>query len=147
MDTVSKRERSRIMAAVRSQQTRSTERKLRAVLVAAGMRGWRYQISSLPGKPDFVFPRKKLVVFVDGCFWHGCPKCYRRPNSRRAYWDAKVASTMGRDRSHRAKLRRRGWCVIRIWEHELAKNPQGCIVKIQALLNANEDKQKVKRSQ
>lgn len=109
------------MAAVRGKNTRSTERRLRAKLVAAGIRAWRYQATNLPGKPDFVFPRKLIAVFVDGCFWHGCPKCYRRPSSRRCYWDAKLAANKARDRRVTRTLRRMGWQVVRVWEHELAR--------------------------
>jgi len=134
MDTLSKRERSRTMAAVQAKDTRSTERRLRAKLVAVGIGGWRYQAADLTGKPDFVFPRKRVVVFVDGCFWHGCPRCYRRPSSRRGYWDAKVARNKARDRRVTRTLRRMGWRVLRIWEHELAKTPQRCVEKVANLL-------------
>ncbi len=135
MDVVSKLARSRIMAAVRSEHTRSTEYKLRAVLVSAAIRGWRYQARDLPGKPDFVFVRQRLAVFVDGCFWHGCPKCYRHPHSSRAYWDAKIAGNMERDRRNRARLRRMGWRVVRIWEHELVTSPAKSVRKIQRKLS------------
>ena len=119
MDTVSGKTRSRIMAAVRSRGNRSTEQRLRLMLVRRGVRGWRMQARDIAGTPDFVFDRRKLVIFVDGCFWHGCPSCYRRPSSSRAYWDAKVQRNMKRDRRVRRELRREGWSVIRIWEHEL----------------------------
>jgi len=136
MDVVTKLVRSRIMAAVRSQHTRSTERKLRALLTCAGISGWKYQVRNLPGKPDFVFARKRIAIFVDGCFWHGCPKCYRRPHSSRRYWDAKVAGNMRRDDRIRNRLRRMGWRVLRIWEHELVTSPANCVKKIQRELAA-----------
>ena len=86
------------------------------------------------GKPDFVFARKRVVVFVDGCFWHGCPKCYRRPSSRCSYWDAKVAANKARDRRVTRTLRRMGWRVVRIWEHELArKNEERLLGKLSAV--------------
>jgi DNA mismatch endonuclease (patch repair protein) len=135
MDTVGKRERSRIMAAVRSKNTRSTEWKLRAILISAGIRQWRYQLPGMPGKPDFVFPVEKLAIFVDGCFWHGCPKCYRRPSSRRSYWDAKVAHNILRDRRNRSRLRRECWRVVRIWEHQLVTSPANCVKRIQRKLS------------
>ncbi len=133
MDTVSKAERSRIMAAVRSKNTRSTERRLRAILIRSKVRGWRYQVKELPGKPDFVFPRKKIVVFVDGCFWHGCSLCYRRPASSQDYWDAKVAGNIARDRRTRACLRRLGWSVLRIWEHEISQSLGRCMKRINSV--------------
>jgi len=124
------RQRSRIMASVRSKRNRSTEWRLRGALVSAGVSGWRLNVAKLLGKPDFVFASERLTVFVDGCFWHGCPKCYRRPKSRRRYWDNKVLDNIKRDKKRRADLRRQGWRAIRIWEHELTKSPQRCVRRI-----------------
>jgi DNA mismatch endonuclease (patch repair protein) len=138
MHPVTKHERSRIMAAVRSANTRSTEWKLRSQLITAGVRGWQCQVANLPGKPDFIFPRQKLAVFVDGCFWHACPKhCTYAKGLRRttrpfdklrvttkrtgrAFWLGKLAGNIARDRRVNRQLRRQGWRVVRIWEHELA---------------------------
>src|SRR2546421_5953624 len=97
-DHVSPETRSAIMRAVKSTGVRSTERRLRAMLVARGIKGWRMQANELPGKPDFIFPEQRLALFVDGCFWHGCPKCYRRPHSHQDYWDGKVVYNKSRDR-------------------------------------------------
>ena len=72
-------------------------------------------------RPDFVFPKRKVAVFVDGCFWHGCPKCYVRPKQNRKFWDAKREGNMARDRRQSRALRAAGWTVLRLWEHELAK--------------------------
>ncbi len=119
------------MSSVRGARNRSTEWRLRSALVRAGLKGWRVTPSSLPGKPDFAFDRKKLAVFADGCFWHGCPKCYRRPKSRRGFWDAKVRENIARDHSKRACLRRMGWRVVRIWEHELVTSLAKCVERIQ----------------
>jgi len=104
------------------------------ILVRAGISGWRLLPPDLPGKPDFVFPDASLAVFVDGCFWHGCPKCYHRPSTNRKYWDAKVERNKARDKRLRAKLRRSGWSVIRIWEHELLE-PGKVLSRIEAALN------------
>lgn len=108
------------MACVRSERNRSTEWRLRAGLIQAGVRGWRLHPMGILGKPDFVFWERRLLVFVDGCYWHGCPKCYRRPSSNREYWDAKVARNRSRDARTTAKLRRDGWHVMRVWEHRLS---------------------------
>jgi len=105
-DHVSTDTRSAIMRAVKSRDVRSTEKALRAALVGTGLRGWRMYSKDLPGVPDFVFVKRKLAIFVDGCFWHGCSRCYRRPKSRRNYWDAKVRGNIARHRANRAKLRR-----------------------------------------
>jgi DNA mismatch endonuclease (patch repair protein) len=99
------------------------------------LKGWRVTTSELPGNPDFVFSRKKLVVFVDGCFWHGCQKCYRRPASNRKYWDGKVARNIFRDKIVNRKLQKLDWRVIRIWECALKKNPLNCLRRIQRILN------------
>jgi DNA mismatch endonuclease (patch repair protein) len=107
------------MRAVKNRRVKSTELALRARLVAAGTRGWRMYAKALPGTPDFVFAANKIAVFVHGCFWHGCPRCYRRPHSSRRYWDSKVAGNRARDLRVVAQLRRRGWKVIRFWECDL----------------------------
>ena len=82
--------------------------------------GWRRQLP-LPGRPDFAFPKAKVAVFTDGCFWHGCPRCYTRPKSNRKFWDTKVIRNRERDREVSRGLRRKGWRVVRIWEHALQK--------------------------
>ena len=133
---VSPETRSRIMAAVKGRGGKSTERRLRAALVAFGVKGWRMNAADVLGKPDFLFPTEKIAVFVDGCFWHGCPRHYRRPSTSQTYWDAKVARNMARDRRNRAALRRQGWKVIRFWEHQVALSPKGCALKVAAKLEA-----------
>lgn len=123
MDKVSKEVRSKTMAAVRSSGNRSTERRLRSSLAGAGITGWKLQARNLRGRPDFVFFNTKVALFVDGCFWHGCPRCYRRPGSSQDYWDKKVLRNMARDKATRQELRRLGWLPIRIWEHSLRSLP------------------------
>lgn len=110
--------RSEVMGLVRSNRNRSTELRLISIFRELGITGWRRN-QDLPGKPDFVFRARKLCVFVDGCFWHGRPKCYRRPASNQNYWDAKIQRNKGRDREVNWKLRARGWLILRIWEHQL----------------------------
>jgi len=72
-------------------------------------------------RPDFVFPKLRLAVFVDGCFWHCCPKHTTKPKNNRAFWQRKLASNRARDALVTRTLRRAGWRVLRVWEHELAK--------------------------
>ena len=138
-DTVDSRTRSRVMASVKSRGNRSTEWKLRAMLIRNGIKGWRVQVRDLPGQPDFVFDREHVVIFVDGCFWHGCPRCYRRPHSSRKYWDEKVRRNIARDRQVRAKLRREGWAVLRVWEHSLSE-PRKVVKRIKAKLIERQEK-------
>lgn len=118
MDSVTPEIRSRVMARVKSQRNRSTEWRLRSALVRAGICGWTL-LSDLPGKPDFVFTAERLVIFVDGCFWHGCPRCKRTPGSNTDYWSVKIARNRKRDRATTTRLRSEGWMVMRLWEHQL----------------------------
>ena len=118
MDKFSKAERSRIMACVKSKNTKSTELKFIAFLKENGITGWRRNYP-LIGKPDFVFPRLKIAVFIDGCFWHGCPHHCRKPSSNKDYWNLKIEKNKARDKKVTNELRLNNWKVIRIWEHEL----------------------------
>jgi DNA mismatch endonuclease (patch repair protein) len=111
--------RSRTMGAIKGKHTKSTERKLRMILVRAKIKGWKLHASNLPGKPDFYFPEHKLVVFVDGCFWHGCPRCGHIPKTNSPFWAAKLKRNTERDRKYKKLLKELGLNVIRIWEHSL----------------------------
>lgn len=130
MDNVSRQVRSRTMAAVKSTGNRSTERVLRARLVRAGFRGWRMHAKDVAGCPDFVFDAARLAVFVDGCFWHGCPSCRRAPNSNQEYWTKKVERNRKRDRRNTRELRGEGWTVLRVWECKLRADPAAVLRKI-----------------
>ncbi len=120
MDTVSRHTRSLVMAKVKSKRNRSTEWRLRALLIQSGLRGWKVHPHDLPGSPDFVFRVEGLVIFTDGCFWHGCPRCKKVPSSNVAYWSSKIERNRTRDRAVTGELRGLGWRVLRLWEHELA---------------------------
>jgi DNA mismatch endonuclease (patch repair protein) len=118
MDSLSRNERSERMSRVRATANKSTELRLLALLREHHITGWRRGIP-LPGKPDFVFRAAKIVLFVDGCFWHRCPRHGRTPKSRVVFWTAKLARNAQRDREIGKMLRQRGWRVLRVWEHEL----------------------------
>jgi DNA mismatch endonuclease (patch repair protein) len=124
------------MAAIRSRGNMTTEKALRFRLVRAGISGWRLHLTTVPGKPDFVFAGKHLAIFVDGCYWHGCPKCYRSPTSNTKYWSEKFMRNKSRDRSVTISLRRSGWKVVRIWEHEVKRSPVSALNKIRRILGA-----------
>jgi DNA mismatch endonuclease (patch repair protein) len=81
--------------------------------------GWRRQ-ASVFGRPDFIFAKPRVALFVDGCFWHGCPKHATRPKNNRAFWRRKLAANRARDARVTRTLRRAGWRVVRVWEHDLA---------------------------
>ena len=117
MDHVPKEVRSRIMAAVRSRGNTTTERPLAKLLWSAGLRGYRKHWN-VPGKPDFAWPGRKIAVFVDGCFWHGC-QCKRLPRTRTTFWRTKILRNQRRDRQVSRRLRKDGWVVIRVRECEL----------------------------
>ena len=117
-DVFSKQKRSSIMSSIRSAGNKSTELRLIAIFREHGITGWRRN-QRLPGKPDFVFRRGRVAVFVDGCFWHGCPKCYIRPASNQEYWDEKIARNRKRDRDITRLLKDKGWTVLRVWQHQL----------------------------
>jgi DNA mismatch endonuclease (patch repair protein) len=131
-DIYSKRKRSEVMAAVRSTGNKSTELRFISLMRAAGITGWRRR-QKLPGSPDFVFRKERLAVFVDGCFWHGCPKHATFPATRRAFWHKKLAANKARDSRVTRDLRRLGWRVLRIWEHEF-KSPQRCMREVLRIL-------------
>jgi DNA mismatch endonuclease (patch repair protein) len=128
-DIFTKLERSRIMSRIRSRGNKGTELILVALFRAAGVKGWRRHLRML-GRPDFVFAKQRVAVFVDGCFWHGCAKHCRMPSSNRKYWLAKIERNQGRDLQTRRALRAKGWKVVRIWEHELKARPAAVVRKV-----------------
>jgi len=118
VDTFSKAERSRIMASVKSRNTKSTELRFISILKDKGIASWRRNYP-LTGNPDFVFPHLKVAVFIDGCFWHGCLSHCRMPSSNIKYWNDKIENNKIRDKKTTMALKMKGWQVIRIWEHEI----------------------------
>jgi DNA mismatch endonuclease (patch repair protein) len=111
--------RARIMASIRGTGNETTELAMARVLRQSRMSGWRRHLP-LPGRPDFAWARQRVALFVDGCFWHGCPKCYRAPKHNRAFWRTKIQGNRARDKRVSAALRRRGWVVLRVWECQVA---------------------------
>jgi DNA mismatch endonuclease (patch repair protein) len=117
-DWLSREQRSRNMASIRSKGNATTERAFLILLREAGISGWRRHWK-IPGRPDFVFRSRHVAVFIDGCFWHGCPRCYRLPEDNRPYWRRKVSANRRRDRRRTRELRSLNWIVLRFWEHGL----------------------------
>jgi len=128
-DNLSQEQRSYAMSRIKSRGNSSTEQHLIVLMRKAGIRGWRRK-SKLCGKPDFVFPRFGAVVFVDGCYWHGCRKCGLASKSNAEYWIPKISGNRKRDRANTSRLRQEGWKVVRIWEHDLRLHPAKCLSKI-----------------
>ena len=119
-DIFEKEKRSKIMSAVHSKQNKSTEMKLIKIFKGNGIVGWRRNYK-VKGHPDFVFPDKKIAIFVDGCFWHGHDCRNTRPADNAEYWQKKRERNMRHDKEITALFENRGWTVIRIWECELKK--------------------------
>lgn len=119
-DVFSKAKRSEVMARIRSRGNRDTELALMRLFRRHGLSGWRRH-QPVFGRPDFVFIKARVAVFVDGCFWHGCPKHSTVPATNRAFWKRKLTANKLRDRLVNQTLRRKGWQVVRIWEHDLRK--------------------------
>ncbi|MDZ7269969.1 MAG: very short patch repair endonuclease [candidate division KSB1 bacterium] len=108
------------MSRIRSSGNKETELAMIKLFRKHKITGWRRNYP-LFGKPDFTFPQQRVVVFVDGCFWHGCPKHCNMPRNNRAFWKRKLDSNKARDRRVNRILRQKGWKVIRVWEHEIEK--------------------------
>jgi DNA mismatch endonuclease, patch repair protein len=121
LDPLSPAERSERMSRVRSRGNRSTEGRVREELVDQGIKGWVSHPDSVPGRPDFYFEERRLAVFVDGCFWHGCPNCGRLPKTRVEFWRAKIGGNRRRDRLSNRRLWREGYRVLRIRECDLKR--------------------------
>lgn len=135
MDTVSPDVRSRTMRAVRGRDT-GLELRLRAALRARGLRGYRVGPSDVPGHPDIAYPGLRLAVFIDGCFWHGCPEHCRRPSSNTSYWNQKLDRNIARDVETRGRLIEGGWRVERIWEHEITRDLEQAAARVAATVQA-----------
>lgn len=120
-DVFSKEKRSEVMRAVRSKGNKSTEIALINIFKSYKISGWRRNFN-LTGKPDFVFTKQKLIVFVDGCYWHGHSCRERKHGANDEYWKEKIANNKKRDRFVTKKLKSSGWKVIRIWECEIRKH-------------------------
>ena len=126
-------ERSRIMRAVKSRDT-APEMTIRRLVFAMGYR-YRLYRQNLPGKPDLIFPARRKVIFVHGCFWHGhdCRRGARVPKTNRAYWERKIARNRERDRQHYVELEQSGWTVLVIWECQI-RDAGACAEAIRAFL-------------
>lgn len=156
-DVFTKAKRSDVMSRIRSRGNKDTELALASLLRRHRITGWRRHVqvriaergtgnkpsrkakSSLRTphsafrafsvRPDFVFPKRRLTVFVDGCFWHACPRHATKPKGNAAFWRKKFAVNKARDRLVTRTLRAKGWRVLRIWEHELARKNEARLLR------------------
>jgi DNA mismatch endonuclease, patch repair protein len=141
-DVFTKKKRSEVMARIRSRGNKATELRMIEILRAHGITGWRRQQrlristqapmekrSAAGVSVDFVFRNARVAVFVDGCFWHACPVHGTQPRGNRAFWREKLVRNAERDRRVTRGLRRAGWRVLRVWEHELARRHEARLVR------------------
>lgn len=141
-DIFNKQKRSDVMSRIRSAGNEATELRLIRIFRAHGINGWRRGCvirgprtegrgltKPFAVRPDFVFPKMKAAVFVDGCFWHGCPKHATQPRTNANFWREKIAGNRARDRRVNRTLRADGWTVVRVWEHELLRRDEAKLVR------------------
>lgn len=126
--------RSENMARIRGQDT-TPETKLIEALLPLGHELVPYGKTPV-GRPDVVFPAEQVAVFLDGCFWHGCPQHYSRPRTRPDFWQAKLAENVARDRAQTLALEAAGWRVVRVWEHEVVERPPAVVARVREALTA-----------
>lgn len=127
MDILTKEQRSYNMSMIRSRWT-SPEKKIHNILKGRKIKHEMHP--EMTGSPDLIIPDRKTAVFVHGCFWHRCTKHYVEPQSRRDFWLPKIERNVKRDDESFRILRKEGWKVVRIWEHDIRKNPNYAIGKI-----------------
>lgn len=115
-----KHHRSKIMRSVKSRGSR-IERTFSCLLLDAHLPEFEQNADDLPGRPDIVFRKQRLAIFIDSCFWHGCRLHHRRPKTNKSYWDEKLKRNHRRDTSVNRTLREMKWVVVRVWEHEISR--------------------------
>lgn len=123
------------MSRVKGRGNRLTELRLIELFRSHSFVGWRRN-ARVFGRPDFVFPKLRVAVFVDGCFWHGCPTHGSVPASNRDFWSAKLERNKRRDRVVNTELKKRGWKPVRVWQHEL-RRPAPLMRRLERILRVS----------
>ena len=127
------------MSRIRGHDT-GPEMILRREIRRHGKGGYRIHPKGVVGSPDIAFLRQRVAVFVDGCFWHRCPKCYRPPSSNAEFWRSKAERNVDRDRRVDSSLAAAGWIVLRVWEHEIRESPEAAYTKVRDALVQSADR-------
>ncbi len=135
-DVFSKEKRSDVMSKIKGSGNKETEIALVSILRRNKIVGWRRK-QKIYGKPDFVFWKQRVAIFVDGCFWHQCPLHSSIPKQNKEFWQKKLQANINRDKKVNAYLEQRGWIVIRIWEHELKDEMYVCDLIRSALVSCD----------
>jgi DNA mismatch endonuclease, patch repair protein len=134
-DPMSRRQRSECMSKIRGKDTK-VEIQLRKAIWSKGLR-FRLH-SGLPGTPDLAFPRSKVALFIDGCFWHGCPMHGVRPKTNRAFWAKKLKQNFARDERTNLELRKAGWKVVRCWEHDVEQGLDRVVSRVTRIVSSRQ---------
>lgn len=127
-DNLTKSQRSYCMSRIRSKWT-SQERKIHNYLKGNKIKHQMHP--NIVGCPDILFKENRTVLFLHGCFWHRCPKCYKEPKTNKKYWLPKIENNVKRDRRNERRLKKDGYNVLKLWEHDIKKDPKKCVEKIQ----------------
>lgn len=126
---------SRVMSANKAKNT-SPELVVRKKLCEDGMRGYRLHMKNLPGRPDIAYTKKKIAIFINGCFWHRCPYCnYSLPKHNTEFWNTKFSANIIRDTQKIDLLHQAGWKVVILWECQIMDNLNNCIEQIRSMLS------------
>ena len=120
MDTLTKDKRGKLMAKIKGKDTK-IEKLVRLTLKNQGV---KFKANpNMYGHPDIIIPKRKIAIFLDGCFWHGCKKDKTIPKSNTTYWELKIKTNKKRDKAIAKTLKNRGWTVVRVWEHQIKNDP------------------------
>jgi DNA mismatch endonuclease (patch repair protein) len=136
-DVLTPDQRKKNMSHIRGKNT-GPETRLRKLLWSHGVKGYRIHYN-LPGKPDIVLTKKKIAIFVDGCFWHKCPFCFQEPETRKEFWMKKIQSNVDRDKRVNKQLKDDGWTILRFWEHDVRKNPDAIVKKVSEIIEKSHE--------
>jgi len=129
-DVLTKKQRSFNMSRIRGKWTKQEK------IIHNKLKGKKIRHKMHPqilGKPDIILKDSKVLVFLDGCFWHKCPECFREPENNKKFWKEKIDNNVQNDKYITSKLVNEGWRVLRIWEHEIKKDPEVCINRIEKM--------------
>jgi DNA mismatch endonuclease (patch repair protein) len=134
MDILTREQRSHCMSRIKAKNTKP-EQVLRAALWSAGL---RYRLHyAVMGRPDIVFAARQVAVFVDGCFWHGCPLHSVKPKTNVSFWQNKLKRNIERDINVTARLNTEGWTIIRIWEHEIKDHLDSAVLRVVSVVTSS----------
>ena len=127
-DNLSREKRSKVMSSIRGKNTKP-EITIRKLLWKVGIR-YRIHNKSIYGTPDISIMKNKIAIFIDGCFWHGCKRCYKEPTTNTAFWREKIHNNKKRRLKVRRILKKQGWNVQEFWEHQVNSRPHSVIDSI-----------------